>query len=166
MSFCWVTLLLVMPALVFKKVVWYSLNISVQLLQWMLSAEVIERFDIGRVKNFQCTCNPITIEWPNHWQSGFTSREKGESKIASVSNLRHSSFPQVHEVGNVGIIANFVLPYICSFLLYLHQAILVNTKLSIKGYMSITFQGQMLYLTGWFMMGELNKVGNVGILVL
>ena len=31
----------------------------------------------------------------------------------------NSSFSQTHKVGNVGIIANFVFIYICSFLLYL-----------------------------------------------
>ena len=31
----------------------------------------------------------------------------------------HSSFSQTYKVGNVGIIANFVFPYICSFHLYL-----------------------------------------------
>ena len=31
-----------------------------------------------------------------------------------------SSFLQTHKVGNVGIIANSVLPLICSFLVYLH----------------------------------------------
>ena len=51
----------------------------------------------------------------------------------------HSSFSQTHKVGNVGIIANSVFPYICSFFLYLHQLILVNVKLEIKGHMRITF---------------------------
>ena len=51
----------------------------------------------------------------------------------------HSSFSQTHKVGNVGIIANFVFPYICGFLLYLHQLMLVNVKLEIKGQMGITF---------------------------
>ena len=49
----------------------------------------------------------------------------------------HSSFSQTHKVGNVVIIANFVIPYNCSFLLYLHQLMPVNTKLEIKGYMMI-----------------------------
>ena len=51
----------------------------------------------------------------------------------------HSSFSQTHKNGNVGIIANFVLPYICSFHFYLHQLMLVNVKLKIKGYIRITF---------------------------
>ena len=52
-----------------------------------------------------------------------------------------SSFSQTHKFGNVGIIANFVLPYVCSFLLYLRQQVLINGKLEIKGYMKIIFQG-------------------------
>ena len=50
-------------------------------------------------------------------------------------------FSQTYKVGNVGIIANFVFPYICSFLLYLHQLMLVNVKLEIKGCRRIIFQG-------------------------
>ena len=50
-----------------------------------------------------------------------------------------SSFSQTHKVGNVGIIANFVFPYICSFLLCWHQLMLVNMKMEIKGHMRITF---------------------------
>ena len=41
----------------------------------------------------------------------------------------YSSFSQIHKVGNVGIIANFIFPYISSFLLHLDQLMLVNVKL-------------------------------------
>ena len=41
----------------------------------------------------------------------------------------------------IGIISNLVFPYICSFLLYLHQPMSVNINLEIKGYMRITFWG-------------------------
>ena len=41
-------------------------------------------------------------------------------------------FLQTHNVDNVGIIANFVLPYIYSFIVYLHQLLLVGVKLDIK----------------------------------
>ena len=51
------------------------------------------------------------------------------------------SFSQAHKVGNVGVIANFIFLYISSFLLYLHQLMLVNVKLEIKGWMRITFHG-------------------------
>ena len=56
-----------------------------------------------------------------------------------VLYISFSSFSQTHKVGNVGIIANFVFPYIFSFLLYLHQLMLVNVRLEIKGHMRITF---------------------------
>ena len=45
-------------------------------------------------------------------------------------------FHEYIKVGNVGIIANFVFSYICSFLLYLHQPMLVNVKLEAKDYIS------------------------------
>ena len=51
----------------------------------------------------------------------------------------YSSFSQTHKDDNVGIVVNFVFPYICSFLLYLHQLMLVNVKLEITGRMRITF---------------------------
>ena len=54
--------------------------------------------------------------------------------------MMNSSFSQTHKVGDVGIIANFVFPYICSFLFHLHQLILLNVKLEIKGYVRIIFQ--------------------------
>ena len=81
----------------------------------------------------------------------------GTEKGTGTRNLRqgqepgpivsYSSFSQLHKIGNVGIIANFVFPYICSFLLYLHQLILINWKLEIKEHMRIIFQGCMLYWT-------------------
>ena len=46
-------------------------------------------------------------------------------------NANHSSFSETHKVGNVGIVANFVFPYICSFHVYLYQLMLVNVKLEI-----------------------------------
>ena len=58
----------------------------------------------------------------------------------------HSSFSQTHIGGNVGFIANFVFPYICSFLLYSHQVMLINVILEIKGFMRISFQGHTFYL--------------------
>ena len=39
------------------------------------------------------------------------------------------------------IIANFVLPYIRSFLFYLHRMMLLNVKLDVNWYKRITFQG-------------------------
>ena len=31
-----------------------------------------------------------------------------------------SGFSQIHKIGKIGIIPDFVFPYICNFLLYLH----------------------------------------------
>ena len=45
----------------------------------------------------------------------------------------------------------------CSFLLYLHQLILINWKLEIKEHMRIIFQGCMLYLTSWFLIAKLKQ---------
>ena len=46
----------------------------------------------------------------------------------------------------IGIIANFVFPYTCSFLLYLEHMMLVNMKLDINDCKRITFQGCRLGL--------------------
>ena len=48
--------------------------------------------------------------------------------------LSQSGFSQTLKIGNIGIIANFVFPYICSFLPYLHHIILVNVKFYVSGY--------------------------------
>ena len=41
--------------------------------------------------------------------------------------------------GNNGINANFILLYICSFLLYLHQMGFANVKFNINGFWSYVF---------------------------
>ena len=71
----------------------------------------------------------------------------------------------MHKIGNIGIIANFVFPHICSSLLYLQHILLVVMKLDISGCNSITFQGCGLHWSSSFLMAQLNKVGNIGILV-
>ena len=43
----------------------------------------------------------------------------------------YSSFSKTHNIGNIGIIANLIVPYICSFLLYLYYFTLVNVKLDV-----------------------------------
>ena len=42
-----------------------------------------------------------------------------------------STFSQIHKVGNNGINANFVFPYICSFLHFLDLRMLVKLKLDV-----------------------------------
>ena len=51
-----------------------------------------------------------------------------------------SGFSRTHKIANIGIIANFVFLYICSFLLYLHYVMLVNVTLDISGYKQVIFQ--------------------------
>ena len=50
-----------------------------------------------------------------------------------VVACKNSTFSQAHKVGNNGINANFVFPYIyiCSFLHYLDLKMLVNVKLDL-----------------------------------
>ena len=36
--------------------------------------------------------------------------------------------------GNIGIIADFLFPYIYNFFLYLHHVIVMNVKLDVNGY--------------------------------
>ena len=54
----------------------------------------------------------------------------------------HSSFSQTDKIGNVGSIANFVILYIFSFILYLQHIMLVNVKLDVSRYKRIIFQGR------------------------
>ena len=45
----------------------------------------------------------------------------------------------MRNIGNNGINSSFVLAYICSFLLYLHQMGLANVKLNINGFQTFAF---------------------------
>ena len=54
-------------------------------------------------------------------------------------------FTNTHRIGNIGILANFLFRYICSFLLYFHIMMLVNVKLDINWHKRITFQGCKLH---------------------
>ena len=68
-----------------------------------------------------------------------------------------SWFSQTHKIANIGIIANFVSPHICSFLLYLQYIMLVNIKLDICGYKLIRFQGCRLHWSDLFLMAQLKR---------
>ena len=46
----------------------------------------------------------------------------------------------MHKIDNIGIIANFVFSYICSFLPFWDLIILVNVNFDTSRYMRITFQ--------------------------
>ena len=52
-----------------------------------------------------------------------------------------TGFTQTHKIGNIGIIANFVFPHICSLLLYWQHMMLVNVILDISGCYRSRFHG-------------------------
>ena len=59
--------------------------------------------------------------------------------------LAHSRFSQMHKVGNIGSITNFVFSYIYSFLSYFNHIILVYVKLDASMCDRVTFQGCRLH---------------------
>ena len=63
----------------------------------------------------------------------------------------------MHKIANIAIIVNFVLRYICSFLLYLQHMVLVNMKIDISGFNSITFQGCRLRWSSYFLMVKVKQ---------
>ena len=71
--------------------------------------------------------------------------------------IGQSGFSQTHKIGNICIIANFVLPSIYSFLFYLHGMVLVNMKIDISGCNRITFQGCRLHKSSSFLMVQLKQ---------
>ena len=68
----------------------------------------------------------------------FISLKKQKTVKGAKYLSSQSRFSETNKVSNVGIIANFVFPCICSFYLYLHQLMLANVKLQIKGCMRIS----------------------------
>ena len=69
----------------------------------------------------------------------------------------HLGFLQTHKIGNNGIIASSVFPYICSSILYLHHMMLVNMKLDISDCKRIIFQGCRLHWSSSFLMVQLKQ---------
>ena len=61
-------------------------------------------------------------------------------------------FQKTHKVSNVAIIAKFVSPYLCCFLIYLTIMMLVNVKLDLRGYPRTTFQGCIFHWSASFLM--------------
>ena len=72
-------------------------------------------------------------------------------------------FSQTHKIEKIAIIGNFVFPYICSFLLYLQNIMLVNVKLMLVDFRGLHFKS--VNLIG-FVHFKCQKVGNIGILLL
>ena len=76
---------------------------------------------------------------PFHSQQGLIKTRYSPMSCQVTISQSQSSFSQTYKIGNVGIIANFVFPFICSFLLYLYQLMFVNVQLEIEGHIRITF---------------------------
>ena len=72
---------------------------------------------------------------------------------------KESSFSLTRKIGYIVIIANFVFPYIGSFLPYLkpYHFSRFNVKLDDKGYKRITFQGCRLQRSCSFLIAELKQ---------
>ena len=60
--------------------------------------------------------------------------EPGNLIKLSPSRFSRVFHNHAHKVGNVGIIANFVLPYSCSLLLFWEIMMLVNVKFNTSRY--------------------------------
>ena len=65
------------------------------------------------------------------WSSAYPDRKKCGVDVPPRQRI-FSTFSHTHKVGNNGINANFVFPYICGFLLYLYLKMLVKMKLDIS----------------------------------
>ena len=61
-----------------------------------------------------------------------------------ISNS-YLSFSQMHKMGNIDIIANFVFPHIYGFLPHLQLVMLVCVKLDMSAHKKILFQGCKLH---------------------
>ena len=68
----------------------------------------------------------------------FLSRPQEVRKNVSVIRGFHKMHKNVN-IDNIDINVNFVFPYLCSFLLYWHHMMLINVKLDLTGFGSITF---------------------------
>ena len=75
---------------------------------------------------------------------------------------------QTYKVGNKGINVNFVFPYICSFLHYLHHVMLIDliVKLDVSWQKGSPFKVSDFISPFNFEWHRQNKVGNIGIHVL
>ena len=74
------------------------------------------------------------------------------------------TFSQIHEVGNNGINANFVLPYICSFLHYLGSEYVSKCGIRCQLVKGISFKFTDFIGLLNFEWHSQNKVGNIGFL--
>ena len=99
---------------------------------------------------------PISVPWRIiSLKIGIVSVISSELIIPTDRLGCHSSFSQTDKIGNVGSIANFVILYIFSFILYLQHIMLVNVKLDVSRYKRIIFQGHRLHWSSSFLMAQL-----------
>ena len=87
------------------------------------------------------------------------AEEQFESFCVEQSQLHGKTSIRVFlanvQIGKIGIIANFVSRYICSFLLCLQHMMLVNVKLDINGCNRITFQDCRCHWFSYFLLAKL-----------
>ena len=67
------------------------------------------------------------------------------------------SFSQSHTISNIDIIANFVVPFVCNFLLYVQHKMLANERINISGNKRVTYQGCGVYWFSSFPMVQLKR---------
>ena len=72
-------------------------------------------------------------------------KKKSINGLIFMNTDSQSGISRIQKLGNIDITANFVFPYISSFLLYLHHMMLVNVKLRVGGYTRIISHGCRLH---------------------
>ena len=118
---------------------WFKLGVSIK--------DFNRHYEAVDCTDWEIVFNDSTT-WHEHMSDvSFHTRE--------IPIVFYSVFSQTDKNGNIGIFADFVFPYICSFLFNLQPVMLVNVKLDISGCNSITFEGCRLHLTSTFLMAQL-----------
>ena len=64
-------------------------------------------------------------------------------------------FSQAHKISNIGIIANFIFPYVYNFLPFFHYMMLVNVKFNVSGIKGTIFQGYILHWSSSFLIAQI-----------
>ena len=77
----------------------------------------------------------MTLTFIKNYICTFFILLKNIPKLTLIGKLQKPNgvFFQTNKIGNVGIIGKLVVPYICSFLLYLQHVILVRVELDASG---------------------------------
>ena len=82
----------------------------------------------------------------------FGKRRNIHSKL-----IAQSRFSRTHNIGIIGIIANFVFPYICWLLHYVNHMMLVNMEIDVSEKKRITCWGYRFHWSSSFRMVELKR---------